>query len=556
MRIRQILTNLAGNAVKFTHEGHVLVKVESMEYSEEDCLLKISVEDTGIGLTEEATKRIFYKFEQADASTSRMFGGTGLGLAICKQLVEMMGGRIEVESVPGKGSSFFLSVRLPIWKSGPAATFPEEFCGLRALVAAENDHLRRMLTDLLGSWGLQCFSPADRFDALDGLWAEPAKEEPPDYLIVDHRIIESRSSLIERLKTDFSFREALFTKTGTILLTTPERIQKAQGCLEQGLVRSYATKPVRASQLTTALLEARINPPGDRPLDKVGPAVEQMDGPDPAKYDVRVLLADDSPVNRKVMGEMLKKLGCRIDTVHNGLRAVERVLAQPDAYDLIFMDCRMPVMGGAEAAAKIKRAHNISTPPTIIAISADASKDDREKCIAAGMDDFLIKPVLTAKLVEVLEQYCGKSTGPEANRYGAVGGEAEPAPASGLVVDADPACEKQVWNYEKVRELSDGDETMVDIYLDSFLKDSPEVLQALCEASREQDMEKLVRLAHTMKGDANTIGAERLGFEASNLELSARENDRSACTEKLSAVRNEHERLCTILKYSVSHRDH
>ncbi len=553
VRIRQVLTNLAGNAVKFTQEGYVLVKVEPLEFSDGDCLLKIGVEDTGIGLSEEARNRVFYKFEQADVSTSRMFGGTGLGLAICRQLVGLMGGKIEVESVPGKGSTFFFNVRLPVGNGGPAPC-SEEFAGLRALVASENPHVRRMLTDMLEAWHVECVEAGDDFETVGRQWIEPQGSDPPDFLLIDHRLLESRIPLINRLKEEPGLRDALFRKTGAILMTTPGRIQKAQDCMEEGLVRSYVTKPVRAAQLKTAILEAMGKFPEEEQTEKAASEEGVVEGPKRGTYAARVLVADDSPVNRKVMGEMLKKLGCRIDTVHNGLRAVERVRSRPETYDLVFMDCRMPVMGGAEAARKIRETEKTSRPLAIIGISADSSRGDRDKCLAAGMNDFLIKPVWTDKLVEMLVKYCGKPSCSASDQVVARREETEGEDARFLHIPA-PVYEKPVWNHERLLELSDGDETTVDVYIDAFLKGSPEVLQGLSEAMEERNMEKAIRLAHTMKGDANTIGAERLGAEASNLEQAARENDRNGCVEKLSVVRKEHERLCTLFTFRVSNRD-
>ncbi len=553
VRIRQVLTNLAGNAVKFTQEGYVLVKVEPLEFSEGECLLKIGVEDTGIGLSEEARNRVFYKFEQADVSTSRMFGGTGLGLAICRQLVGLMGGKIEVKSVLGKGSTFFFSIRLPVGNAGPAP-FPEQFAGRRALVASENPHVRNMLADMLGAWNVECVEAADDFETAGRQWIAPHGTDPPDFLLIDHRLLESRVSFINLLKEEPAFRNALFRKTGAILMTTPSRIQKAQGCMEEGLVRSYVTKPVRAAQLKTAILEAMGRFEEEGQTEKSVSVESVADGPKKVTYGARVLLADDSPVNRKVMGEMLKKLGCLTDTVHNGFRAAERVASHPETYDLVFMDCRMPVMGGAEAARKIRETVKMSRPMAIIGISADGSRGDREKCLEAGMNDFLIKPVLTDKLIEMLDKYCGKPSCSSSSQAVARREETEGNGAK-LLRNPAPVCDRSAWNHERVLELSDGDEATVDVYLDAFLKDSPEVLRGLSEAIGERNMDKAIRLAHTMKGDANTIGAERLAAEASKLEQAARENDRDGCVEKLSVVRKEHERLCKLLTFRVSKRD-
>ncbi len=530
VRIRQVLVNLAGNAVKFTQHGHVLVKVDMLECAGGHCSLKVGVEDTGIGLTQEAQKRVFYKFEQAETSTSRMFGGTGLGLAICRQLVELMGGTIQVESVLGKGSAFSFQIRLPVADENKKSASPKTLAGLRACLAVPNRHASRMLAEHMSAWRMECLEVFFRNEA-----ARLAEDASPfDFLVVDHKVLGSKKSLLGRLKKGPRFRKA-----GVVLLTTPGRIKTAQEHLEKGLIRSYCTKPVRPSQLMAALAEALgVARETQVEASQKGRRAEKT-------YDARVLLADDSPVNRKVMGEMLKKLGCRIETVHNGRRALERVLAKPGGYDLVFLDCRMPVMGGVEAACEIRKVDGQPRRLPIVGVSADAIADDRKKCFGAGMDEFLLKPVQKDRLREVLEKYCGAvASGSRDNRSAGI--------AEGPACRSEDSEDEPVWDHGKVLDLADGDDGLVEIYLNAFLDDSPGVLSRLADAIRQGNIDNAIRGAHTLKGDSLAVGARKLAEEARKLEETAREKKTGRLDKQLSVVVSEHERLRRKLEQRLS----
>jgi PAS domain S-box-containing protein len=397
-RLRQILTNLVGNAVKFTETGEVVVRAQSVEESETHVLVRFEVTDTGIGIPLEAQGRLFQAFMQADASTTRKYGGTGLGLAICRRLTEMLGGTIGVHSTPGQGSTFWFTVRLAI-KSPPQAALPAaeyDFRGLRVLGVDDNATNRTLLHVQLSAWGMQVDCVPDGPRALVRLRAARHDGLPYVLVVLDMRMPGMDGLELARLiKSDPDLAPVR-------LLMLSSWGQRGDGAAARDArIAAYLSKPVRQSQLYDAIvtvMRAAAQPTPPMRVTRHSIAKAQPEG------KTRVLIAEDNMANQKVAVRMLEKLGCRVDTVANGQEAVD-ALAHI-AYTLVFMDCQMPELDGYEATAAIRaREAQSGTHVPIIAMTANALAGDCERCLQAGMDDYMSKPIKREVLGEILAKW-------------------------------------------------------------------------------------------------------------------------------------------------------
>ena len=409
-RIRQVLLNLAGNALKFTERGHVLVDVDSQQMNGESALIRIRVEDSGIGIPADKLPMLFARFQQADTSTTRRFGGTGLGLAIARQLAELMGGTIVAESEVGRGSRFTATFLLPIdhnEQSGPLPRSPLD--GVRALVVDDIEVNRRVLLEQLNSFGMRVEAVPSGADALTLLREAARIGDPFRVGLIDHLMPDMDGEELGRiLRTN-----PLFEKLAIVLFTSSGRRGEAHRFSDAGF-DGYLVKPLRPSLLHEAL--AAVLGARDRGV-AVPLVTKHLLAEDKAAGHVpraalavapaarwRVLVAEDNAINQKVAVRMLEKLGCRIDVAANGREAVELFRGLP--YDVIFMDCQMPEMDGFEATAAIRalEAPDVRRTP-IVALTANAMAGDRERCLGAGMDDFVSKPVSGPRLREALERW-------------------------------------------------------------------------------------------------------------------------------------------------------
>ncbi|MBI5304025.1 MAG: response regulator [Chloroflexi bacterium] len=391
-RLRQILVNLIGNAVKFTEQGEVAVRVELQEQREQDVLLRFVVSDTGIGIPDAAQRLLFQPFTQADGSTTRRYGGTGLGLAISKRLVELMGGEIGVESEEGKGTQFWFTARLE--RGEPVAPRQVDLRGLRVLIADDLKSHRDILAHYLASWEMRAAAAGNGVEALAALRQATAAREPFHVAIVDMRMPDMDGwQLAARVQGD-----AALTTTRLILLTAFDERGIGAKALQSGFA-AYLTKPVRQSNLFDALahaVEARHDPqPVSPDIKTAAPACSP-----------RILVAEDNPINQRVAILQLGKLGYAAQTVESGGEAIRAVVADPDAYTLVLMDCQMPEMDGFEATRVIRKAELTSGRHLpIIAMTANAMEGDRERCLAAGMDDYISKPVKLENLENVIKKW-------------------------------------------------------------------------------------------------------------------------------------------------------
>ena len=401
VRLRQILTNLLGNAIKFTDHGEVVLEVaEHTAHSPEltppqrpdapSTLLHFTVRDTGIGIAPEMQTKIFASFAQVDGSTTRKYGGTGLGLTIAKQLTHMMGGSIGVDSTPGQGSTFWFTVCLLKPPPGvqPTPVPHQGLQGRRVLIVDDNETNRTILCQWVSIWGMHHESAADGLQALERLRTAVAQGEPYDFAVLDMMMPGMDGiTLTHAIKAD-----STIAAVRLVMLTSMGVHTKVQEARQAGIM-GFLSKPVRQSQLYNCLLtaseaSAQSAPPAPQP--HATPAIDLL------PLQGQILLAEDNPINQEVAVGMIESLGCQIDVVATGLQAIEAL--ERRSYDVVLMDCQMPEMGGLEATRIIREREAvpaISRPvmhTPIIALTAHALPSDREQCLAAGMDDYLSKP--------------------------------------------------------------------------------------------------------------------------------------------------------------------
>jgi PAS domain S-box-containing protein len=402
-RIRQVVANLASNAVKFTHAGHVLIEAEVVHGVDATAEVRVAVSDTGIGIPKEKLGMLFEKFTQADTSTTRRYGGTGLGLAIAKSLVELMGGSIHVTSVEGEGSRFWFTLHLPCGDEPSVVPAPAEALrGLRVLIVDDNAVNRRVIHEQISSWGMRNGSYATGEAALAALRAAHAAGDPYQIVIADFQMpgIDG-AALAAAVKADAALREVLY-----IMLTSVGH-WKEHSQLRGQSIDACLLKPVRHTRLMTALSTewARMSTPAAPAPVPAAPAVQSPG--ELASLAARILVVEDNLVNQKVAVMVLAKLGVRADVAPHGRDAVE--VLRRTAYDLVLMDCQMPEMNGYEATSAIRNQAGINQAVPIIAMTADVIEGARERALHAGMNDFVGKPVEIAELTRVLKTWLRKA---------------------------------------------------------------------------------------------------------------------------------------------------
>ncbi len=482
-RLRQILANLVSNAVKFTAAGDIQVVVER-----HDETLRFTVSDSGIGIPAEAHARLFQPFSQVDASTTRRYGGTGLGLAISKRLVELLGGSIDVDSEPGRGSNFRFTLGPCIRDPAPA---PQD-AWLRGKVAAIVEYspaVRDALIHQLEPWGIasRCF--ATLTEAL-----ADARRNPVDLLLLDARLLPERGALdsLDSLKS-------LDSRPPVILLASLHRLGEASSVTD---VASIVSKPIKRSQLYEALQQIFLSSPraargpgGSAP--HTVPLAEQL----PA----RVLLVEDSPINQKVAIRMLERLGYRTDIACDGAEAV--AVVQKLTYDIVFMDVQMPVLDGLAATRQIRSSALAGPQPWIIAMTAEALGGDEARCRAAGMDDYIAKPVQLAALATAV-------------RSGLLARSARLPPET-LAAPIETSGDQVELAATLANLKEELGEEFIDGLIRDFLRDIPRRRDELAEAHRRRDAPALRHVAHTLQGESGNLGARRLARACADLQRAA-----------------------------------
>ena len=399
-RLRQVITNLVGNAVKFTQRGHVLLAAEVLKRENGTAQVQVSVADTGIGIAPDKAALLFEKFTQADASTTRQYGGTGLGLAISKQLIELMHGSVHVESKLGEGSIFSFALPLPVENTSTSTMTPIEprLRGLRVLIVDDNEVNRRLVCQQVSGWGMRSQVYENAEEALNALRLARESGDPYQIVISDYQMpLTDGAMLACAIKADPSLEHTLF-----IMLSSMGQSKEVRDLAGQN-VDAYLVKPVRHSKLLDTLATTWSIARNALPVENSLLALRESVAGRFEGLRARALVAEDNAVNQKVATRILEKIGIHADVAANGHEAVEMFRTIP--YDIVFMDCQMPEMNGYEASTRIRQSEVSGNRVPIVALTAEAIQDCRDKCLQAGMDDFLPKPVKLEDLILAIETH-------------------------------------------------------------------------------------------------------------------------------------------------------
>jgi two-component system, sensor histidine kinase and response regulator len=493
-RLRQVLTNLVGNAIKFTEQGEVLVQVGVVERRDAQALLGFEVRDTGIGIPAEQQQRIFEAFTQVDASSTRRHGGTGLGLAITSQLVQLMGGELKLQSAPGSGSTFLATVRFGLShaQSGVrAASPPEALHGLPVLVVDDNATNRLILSEMLAGWQMHAIAVDGADAALAEMHRARAGGSPYWLVLVDAMMPQVDGfMLMERIRASPELLGAT-----VMMLSSAGRHEDAERCRQLG-ISAYLTKPIAQSELLETLLALHATSETAAAVPK--PAARSAARLAPTR--LAILVAEDNPVNQKVIALTLRKRGHQVTLAANGREALEQL--ERLSFDLVLMDVQMPEMGGFEATAAIRRRERTTGGHIpIIAMTAHAMKGDRERCLEAGMDGYVAKPVQARELFDAIEA---------ARRL-----PAQEAPLAAAAPDCPVGPLLLAVSEDKAETLHE--------LVGMFLAEVPLLLGAVREAIASTDAKALERAAHGLKGSVGNFEAAAAHAAAQRLERMGRD---------------------------------
>lgn len=550
-RLRQILTNLINNAIKFTEAGEVVIEVstgripgllatsddqknleriQSLKLgSDRSLFLLFKVTDTGIGIAAEDQNKLFQSFTQVDASTTRKYGGTGLGLAISKQLVELIGGKIGVESTPGRGSTFWFTV--PTLKENLTAA--ETTCevnlqtvlaGRKMLVASDKPTVRKVLLRMAVLWEMEVDQVENGWMAIASLYKAVSIKSPYDIVLVDIQLPEMVAGSLERLM----IAESAMQQTKWVVLTSITQISEAKRLVDIGF-SGYLTKPVKAHRLFDCLVNA-IAPSAEIDLSLANPTKNQASVIDNRELaSLKILLVEDTPINQKVGLNQLRVLGCAADVANNGAEALSMVALKK--YDIVLMDCQMPILDGYEATQELRRLEATNAAgkmeparkTVVIAMTANALKGDREKCLAAGMDDYISKPISIEKLKSVLQNWSAQLK-VESPKFK---GEELQNSASDL---------ESVVDLARLREIAGADLDFEREILEAFVVDTGGYLEAAKSAIASGDVETLARRAHQIKGVSATAAVRLMPDMAAELQTMAESSDLEGATKIIAEL--------------------
>jgi two-component system sensor histidine kinase/response regulator len=495
-RLRQVVVNLVGNAIKFTHQGEVVISVSEEWQTESEICLHIAVTDTGIGIPPEKQQLIFSPFTQADSSTTRQFGGTGLGLAISSQLVSMMKGTLWVESQVNHGSTFHFTAcfGLRVDDTSQPLTPRDSLSGLPVLVVDDNGTNRRILEEQLTSWGMSPTVVAGGQEALTTL--QQATENGMPFSLV---LLDAHMPHIDGFTVAESIKENPALAHATIMmLTSGSHPKDAARCRELGIA-AYLTKPIKQSDLLNAIVTALYSTPAPIRASALSPLSALTKGP----YALRILLVEDNPVNRRLTVLMLEKWGHSVDVATNGNEALAALNREPFA--LVLMDVQMPEMDGFATTKAIRqREESTHTHVPIVALTAHAMKGDRERCLAAGMDAYLSKPLQAPQLFEVITQLIPLAISPQEEVH-QVGSEEEKPAATVL---------NEEWLLARV----EGDRELLQEIVGLFFTETPEMQDSIRESIARGDGKALEQAAHSVKGAVSSFGAQVAREAAIKLE--------------------------------------
>jgi two-component system, sensor histidine kinase and response regulator len=540
-RVRQVLTNLIGNAIKFTRSGEVVLGVSVTEHTCDDTIVRFAVTDTGDGIPADKIGLIFAPFVQGDTSTSRRYGGTGLGLAISSQLVTLMGGDFGVSSALGEGSCFWFTIRTPAHATPSTQELQSPdaaLAGRTALIVDDNATQRSVLSEYLTGWGMSVAAAESGPVALETLRAAAVQGAPFAVALID-RSMPGMDGL--ELTRAIVGDPALSPRV--VLLTGLGR-EHGVGDVHESGVCAALSKPVRLADLHACLRVALgLQAADDAPREMTPPSqqwnAEQEDRSEPSG---RLLLAEDNLINQKVAVAMLSGVGYQVDTVRNGVAAVQAAAAQP--YDAILMDCQMPEMNGYEASAAIRAQEGADRHTPIIALTAGARREDRERCLAAGMDGYLAKPVNKDTLLALVARSAKHgvaASNPTVSRIG------HRVAAEFAIDHAD---------FDELRLLAEATEhDFVTELIDQFVSETDLLLVDLRAASSHGDAVAVANIAHSIMGSGGQLGGRRLALSCGRLESKAIAGDLSGGQVDLSEVERDYQELRVALTEQRSSAD-
>jgi CheY-like chemotaxis protein len=551
-RLRQVLVNLLSNGIKFTSAGEVVVQVKVISTSETSpdspglCHLHFAVRDTGIGIPVDRLARLFKSFSQADASTTRQYGGTGLGLAISKRLVELMAGKMWVESIPQKGSTFHFTLALPAAPETAQLRLEDpqpQLTNLRLLVVDDNPTNCRILTLQTGKWGMVARGAQSAAQALDWLRAGQT---------FDLAILDMQMPGMDGLTLANEIRKLPATKNLPLVLLTSMGVHSDNPEFAAAAFASCLTKPIKPAQLREVL--ARVVS-GAKPAPQKAPATSKFDPTLASRLPLRVLLVDDNAINQKVAARLLQQMGYKADLAGNGVEALQALDRQP--YDLIFMDVMMPEMGGFEATEAIRQRQkqktqfpNYKSPIIIVAMTANAMQGDREKCLAARMDDYMPKPVRPEDVRTIIERWGAKAAQTQPAQPAA---NISPAPAAHSPSAPAPAAapapgEEPPVDMERLNDFTDGNADSMRELVTLYLTQTSDQIKQLQAAIAAGSTKEVRHLAHSCAGASATCGMRRLVPMLRELEKQGSEGKLTSAPQICQDVAREFERIRKFLE--------
>ncbi len=520
-RLRQIVVNLVGNAIKFTERGEVVLAVESQSLAGNEVDLAFSVRDTGIGIPPDKLLHIFEAFEQVDTTTTRRHGGTGLGLAICRQLCELMRGKIWVESEVGQGTVFHFTGHFGLGNEvdlkQPAP--PVELQGTHALIVDDSHTSRRVISEMLDNWGLESKSVRDAETALSALREAQQKGNAFNLLLTDVNLPKTDGlRLVEQVKAD-----PQLAVTPVIVLTSAQREEDLERC-EDLQVAAHLTKPVKQSDLLDAIAATM----GGAVFHREDP-VETLAEAEARLPRLRILLTEDSQINQRLVLGLLERQRHHVVVANNGQEALERLASS--SFDIVLMDVQMPIMDGLEATRSIRKLEKQQGGHIpIIAMTAHAMKGDRERCLAAGMDQYLSKPIRARQLVDMLALVTAQ--------------EALPIEVPEPLV---PSVTSDVVDWSEALRSAGGDRRLLGEIVEAFLEESPRLIKSMHDAVEQGDMKTLERAAHTLKSSARYFGASHASETAFRLEVMGRDRQLPHVADGLAELEEELTNLTQVL---------